>query len=391
MITAFRQKIGISLVLVGITISMFLNYFLPITYWTPFVMGLSCLLLCDRTTFEGTTYFNEIFKYILAFQLIMLCYFFLSFNEELAHQIKGKLLSFHLYIICLAFILMRTPSLRNVDFLPCLFVISSLVTILSSFCHFTGLIEMDRMINKENSILEVFTCNAAAFVNFSASLLLLCKSKKWLFPIYLIMIFLDFYVIMQSAKRSFFVSVLAVAILFLYKVKQLKKGLIISFITILLLVIFIPQIWDLAETFIERTIDGFSTVFFDKKSASVNWDDSASVRAWSQGLALQKFHSFGILNCLFGGGYYFWFFDNPLGESYLDMGLIGLFFYTYIVVYIPFKFYRKCSKDSSKELMFFFMALMNICIILTNNDPYNYINYTPICMIALFSYEKELI
>lgn len=90
MITAFRQKIGISLVLVGITISMFLNYFLPITYWTPFVMGLSCLLLCDRTTFEGTTYFNEIFKYILAFQLIMLCYFFLSFNEELAHQIKGN-------------------------------------------------------------------------------------------------------------------------------------------------------------------------------------------------------------------------------------------------------------------------------------------------------------
>lgn len=265
MITAFRQKIGISLVLVGITISMFLNYFLPITYWTPFVMGLSCLLLCDRTTFEGTTYFNEIFKYILAFQLIMLCYFFLSFNEELAHQIKGKLLSFHLYIICLAFILMRTPSLRNVDFLPCLFVISSLVTILSSFCHFTGLIEMDRMINKENSILEVFTCNAAAFVNFSAYLLLLYKSKKWLFPIYIIMIFLDFYVIMLSAKRSFFVSALAVAILFLYKVKQLKKGLIVSFITILLLVIFIPQIWDLAETFIERTIDGFSTVFLIKK------------------------------------------------------------------------------------------------------------------------------
>lgn len=77
--------------------------------------------------------------------------------------------------------------------------------------------------------------------------------------------FLDFYVIMLSAKRSFFVSALAVAILFLYKVKQLKKGLIVSFITILLLVIFIPQIWDLAETFIERTIDGFSTVFFDKK------------------------------------------------------------------------------------------------------------------------------
>lgn len=391
MITAFRQKIGICLVLVGITISMFLNFFLPVTYWTPFVMGLSCLLLCDRTTFSGKIYWNKIFKYILTFQLIMLCYFLVSFNEELAHQIKFKLLTFHLYIICLTFILMKTPSLRDLNYLPFVFVISSFLTLLSSFCHFSGLIEMDRMYNQENSVLEVFTCNAAAFVNFSSSLLLLYKSKKWLLPIYFVMIFMDFYVIMQSAKRSFFVSALAVAILFLYKVRQLKKGLIISFVMVFLLIIFIPQIRDLAITFIERTIDGFSTVFIDKKSTYVDWDDSASIRAWSQRVALQKLQSFGFFNYLLGGGYYYWFFDNPLGESYLDMGLVGLFFYIYIVVFIPLKFYNKCSKNSSNQLLFFFSALMNICIILTNNDPYNYINYVPICLIALYSYNNKLI
>ena len=391
MITAFRQKIGICLVLVGITISMFLNFFLPGTYWTPFVMGLSCLLLCDRTTFSGRIHWNKIFKYILTFQLIMLCYFLVSFNEELAHQIKFKLLTFHLYIICLTFILMKTPSLRDLNYLPFVFVVSSFLTLLSSFCHFSGLIEMDRMYNQENSVLEVFTCNAAAFVNFSSSLLLLYKSKKCLLPIYFLMIFMDFYVIMQSAKRSFFVSALAVAILFLYKIRQLKKGLLISFVMVFLLIIFIPQVRDLAITFIERTIDGFSTVFIDKKSTYVDWDDSASIRAWSQRVALQKLQSFGFLNYLFGGGYYCWFFDNPLGESYLDMGLIGLFFYAYIVVFIPLKFYRKCDKNNSNQLLFFFSALMNICIILTNNDPYNYINYVPICMMALYSYNNKLI
>lgn len=385
MFKSLRQDIGISLVFVGVTLSMFLNYFYPVTYWTPIIMLLSCLLLCDSSTLRSRIVWNHTFKMIVAFQIIMLFYFVVSFNEELAHQIKTKLLSFHIYVLALSLILMKTQSIRERDFLPCLFVMSGLLTIISSICHLGGIIELDRMYNKENSILEVFTCNIAAFANFSSALLLLSRFKKKFLLLFLVFSFLDFYVIMMSAKRSYFVSALVVAVLYLYKIKQLKKGIIYAGVLYLLLVMILPQVRELTMTFIDRTLDGFSTVFIEKKSQYVDWDDSASIRAWSQRIAVEKLNDFNFFNYLFGGGYYHWFFDNPLGESYLDMGLIGLFFFAYLVIYIPVKTYRYCSCKEYKLLFCIFISSMNISIVLTNNDPYNYIEYTPICMLAMCS------
>ena len=346
-------------------------------------MLLSCLLLCDKSTLKSTITWNKTFKMIVVFQVIMLFYFVVSFNEELAHDLKPKLLSFHLYVLSLSFVLMKTPTLRERDFLPCLFVVSGILTIISAICHFEGLIKLDRMYNKENAVLEVFSCNMAAFVNFSSSLLLLSRYKKKYILLFGVFAFLDFYVIMMSDKRSYFVSALVVAILYLYKIKKLKKGFLYTIVIYTLLVMVIPQVRELTMTFIDRTIDGISTVFIDKKSVHVDWDDSASIRTWSQRIAIKKFDTFNFFNYLFGGGYYYWFFDNPLGESYLDMGLIGLFFYVYIVVYVPLKYFMVCSSKMLKLLCCIFISAMNISIILTNNNPYIYMNYTPICLLAM--------
>ena len=140
----------------------------------------------------------------------------------------------------------------------------------------------------------------------------------------------------------------------------------------------------------DRTINGFSDVYVNKKSNVVDWDDSASVRAWSQMIALQKLSEFTLVNYIFGGGYLFHFFDNPIGESYIDMGVIGLFFYTYLIVYMPVKFFLRIDYTLKKQLFCFFVALMNISIILVNSDPYIYMTYTPLCMMAMFSYKKDI-
>ena len=161
---SIRQNLGICLIFCGVTTSMFLNYFLPIIYWTPIIMFLSCILLCDSTTFSCKPSFNKTFKSLLYFQLIMLVYFFFTFNEEEIH-FWNRNLSFHLYIIALIFVLSRTHSLKDRNFLPALFIYSSFLSAISAICHYTGLIELDRALNREDAILEVFTCNISSFIS----------------------------------------------------------------------------------------------------------------------------------------------------------------------------------------------------------------------------------
>lgn len=386
----FRQNIGICLVFTGVTTSMFLNYFFPVIYWTPFVMFLSCLLLCDKSILYSNIRWNKTFKSIVMFQIIMLLYFIFYFNESVAH-LWGKQLSFHLYIMFLAIILMRTRTLKERNFLPVLLIYSSILSFIAAFCHFTGLIEMERMLYMDKAVLEVFSCNIAAYINFIVCLLMLDGKKRLNTILLLVLIILDFYVIMQSGKRSYYISSLVVGIIYMYKMRCLKRGILLVSAIYLLLNFFIPEVREMSIQLIERTVDGFSTVYIDKKSTYVDWDNSASLRAWSQRMAIQKLDHFSFLNYIFGGGYLFHFFDNPLGESYLDMGIIGFCFYCYLIVIVPIRFFLKLGMKNKKELFCFFVALMNICICLVNNDPYTYIAYTPLCMIALFSYKSDFI
>lgn len=387
-ILSLRQNLGICLVFVGVTTSMFLNYFFPITYWTPIVMFLSCLLLCDSTTFTNKTSFNKTFKALFCFQLIMLVYFFFTFNEDEKH-FWNRNLSFHLYIITLLIILSRTPKLKERQFLPVLFIYSSLLSAIAAICHYTGLIELDRTLNQEDAVLEVFTCNIAAYISFITCLLLMKKRSLFLTVLIILVILLDFYVIMMSAKRSYYVSVLIVGLIYLYKIKKLKQGLTVAALLYIIMVALIPEVREMTVTMIDRTIEGFSTVYIDKKNTYVDINDSASIRAYTQRIALIKLENFSIINYIFGGGYLFHFFDNPLGESYIDMGIIGLCFYTYLIVIVPIRFFHRINFFDKNELFCFFVSLMNICIILVNNDPYTYLAYTPLCMMAIYSYKSD--
>lgn len=351
-------------------------------------MFLSCILLCDSTTFSCKPSFNKTFKSLLYFQLIMLVYFFFTFNEEEIH-FWNRNLSFHLYIIALIFVLSRTHSLKDRNFLPALFIYSSFLSAISAICHYTGLIELDRALNREDAILEVFTCNISSFISVISCLLLIEKKSLIRNTLIVLIIFIDIYVIMMSAKRSYYVSVLLVGLVYLYKIKKLKQGLLITAILYVIMIALIPELREMTMTMIDRTIEGFSTVYIDKKSTYVDVNDSASIRAYSQRLALMKLENFSVINYIFGGGYLFHFFDNPLGESYIDMGIIGLCFYVYLIAIVPIHFFLKINAIDKKELFCFFVALMNICIILVNNDPYTYINYTPLCMMAVYSYKKD--
>lgn len=378
-----RQNIGISLIFTGVTLSMYLKYFVSDVPLSPVIMLLSCVLLCDKDTFRNNMNWNRGFRFLFLFQLFMIFYLFLFFNDQSDTTIP-KQLSFHLYILALIFIFGHTPSLWNRNYIPYLLIISSLLSIVGLTCHLLDLFELDRMLHKgENSVLEVFTANIAAYASFICCMLMMEIKKKKEFLLLIIIIAIDLFVIIESGKRSYFVAVIASVMLYLYKKQRLGQGIVLLIVSILILFVFIPEFQEMVITIADRTISGFSDVYVSQSSVT-DWNDSASLRVFLQKQALQKFYDFNLLNVVFGGGYYCQFFDNPLAESYLDMGFIGLLSYFYIIVLFPFTYIIKFSSDDKKEILPFFLALMNICIIITNNSPYIYLAYTPICVMSMY-------
>lgn len=387
-----RQNIGMSLIFVGITISMFLNYFVPIIHWTPFIMLLSCILLCEKTTFRVETETNRTFKTLIFFQLLMLFYLVCFFNSE-ADAPWSKQLSFHFYILAIIAIFLRTPSLKERNFLPTLLVISSVLTIITALCNYFDLFELARRLvrigEEQNIVLEAFSANIATFVNFICCMLLLHQKQRLVSLLLIFLIIIDVYNIVQSGKRSYFVAMGGVAILYLYKCKNLIKGLAIASSVLVILFILLPPVQDAVFDMVERTITGFMKVYGDNESRVLDWDDSASIRVFLQERAMNNFLNFSILNLIFGGGYLCSFMDNPLVESYIDMGVAGLLLYVYTIILIPCVFFLRINQVHKVELFGFFLAFMNICICLTNNDPYIYLTYTPLCLIALYSYNQD--
>lgn len=305
---SIRQNLGLCMVFCGVTTSMYLNFFFRGMYFTQYILLLSCALLCDRNTFVTSSQTNKYFKMIIAFQIIMLGYLFFTFETKTITPYIRQL-SFHLYILVLSFILMRTPSLRERNFIPWIFGYSAILSIVSSVLHYLDLFEMERIVYGENFVLEVFTANIGAYINLICCLLSIRKDRTFLSKtVLIIFIFIDFYIITKSGKRSYFISALLVILFYLYKEQKMMAGLGICTVIYFILLLFIPEVQDITSTMMDRTINGFSDVYVNKKSNVVDWDDSASVRAWSQMIALQKLSEFTLVNYIFGGGYLFHFF-----------------------------------------------------------------------------------
>ena len=376
-----RYKIGLSLSIIGVTIGMLLNYAFPVMKWSPIIMFLSIALLFSKSMFRGTVKVNKFFVAILSFQIIMIAYLFITAKSP---TVLPKYLPFHLFVIFFSFVLMRNKEIKYVNFLPILFYFTSLLTIIAAVIVYLDLVAIDIQLRKEETILEVFTLDMASYANMIAGICLL-KGKSYTYRIIIyIFILIDIYVIIKSGKRSYFVSVVIAIIFYLYKNRLLFKGLGISGVVLIVLLLVLPQVRESTLEIINRTTDGFSTVYFSNKTQVYDENNSASIRKINQKKLLKDVdENFGIVHVFTGKGYLYAFIDNPLLESFLDMGIIGFIYYCYIILAIPFLFYKRIRKGNDFDLFLFLNSIVNITVIITNNNPYEYFVYTPACLMAM--------
>lgn len=385
-IKELRYKIGLSLSIIGVTIGMLLNYFLPVVTWSPIIMFLSVLLLLNGKILRLKPKLNRFFTAIIFFQLFMIICSILSDYSE---PVFYTYLFYHLYIIALAVVMIKNVELRTVNFLSTLFWLSSFVTIIAAVIAYFDLARLDIQMRRGEAVLELFTLNIASYANLIAGLCLIRgKTALYKLAIFIFML-IDFYVIVRSGKRSFFAAVFMSIFVYLYKYHCVIKGLLAGLAFVTFTFVAIPQVRMVTMEMVTRSVEGFRTVFASKSKA-YDYDeyDSATIRKYNKQVVYDDLeNNFGLLNVFVGMGYYYAYIDNPLLESYLDMGVIGFFYYVYLIIVIPFLFFKKIRGDDELSMFILLNTILNLTVIVTNYNPYQYFVYTPICLVAMRYYE----
>ena len=350
-------------------------------------MFISIVLLLSSSVFRGSLKINKFFMAILIYQLIMIIYLFTTADST----ILPKYLPFHLYVIVFSFILIKNRDIGKVNFLPILFVISSFLTIISAFVVYLDLVSLDKELRREEAVLEVFTLDMASYANLIAGICLL-RGKRFFYRVIIwIFILIDVYVVIKSGKRSYFVAIIMAVGFYLYKNRLLFTGLKFGIGLAVISFLLFPQVRDSTIEIINRTIKGFAIVYStNQKSPGYDENDSATIRKYNQKKLLKDVEeNFEIIHVFTGKGYLYAFIDNPLLESFLDMGLLGFFYYFYIILVMPFLFFKKTPKGNDFDMFIFLNSIVNITVIITNNNPYEYFVYTPACLIAMRYYNPK--
>lgn len=378
-----RIKIGICLALCGVPLAMLLNFLIPITPWSPIIMLLSALCLFDGFRNVGNTN-SRYLTIILLFQLLMLVYWFFDDKHEF------KYLSFHLFIIAFCFVIRNNEKIRECEYLTPLCIYSGTLSIIFAVLEYQGYFSFDfwyelGKVTASERTLEVFTANTAAYTNLVACLLLFDRENSKSTNIFLLLLCaVDLYVINYSGKRSFFVASVFSICYMLYKTKAYKYHLPQILVGLVLTIALIPQVQNSFVELFNNTVSGFLDVYRDK---TVEYDENSSsaIRAYNLAAALDDLKSYNITQLIFGKGYLAHFIDNPLFESYLDMGFMGILFYFIITVYIPIKTLFKNMVEDKYATLALLLVLMHTFICITNNNPYSYFAYTPAILLALYN------
>lgn len=377
-----RTEIGIGLALIGVPMGMYFNHLFPFIGWSPIFMALSVLLIMDYGNLLKFKFpsFCAMFFYIFLFQCLMLLYG--AFSERL----NSQFLSFHLYIIALIAGLSTQNKQYHKDLYVVCFFVSLITSFLGAFYIWDGMVTGEEawLLKQENSnyALESFTIANGALTNLVCAIFLLDK-KGWLKWLIWVAIGLDIYIVFMSGKRTpVFVAIIIVS-LYLYRRGMMLPNMWARYLKIFFLIVLGSTLLYISNTAVETVVDKFFENFYNGVLNILGIDDVSD----ATGSAISRFNSrvwaydyiekeFNFFNILFGAGYMTRWLDNPLLQSYLDMGFLGLVLYSYLVLIFPLK-----QLFSTKNQLVLFAALLclyNIVSTISSGHPYAYLKYVPV-------------
>lgn len=383
-----RRALGIALSLTGVPIGMYLNYVFPILHWSPVVMTIAAALTIHYGQFARRRLSSPspVICLILVFQILMICYGLMS------GRMSWQFFSFHIFIIAFA-VAVSSKRLDSEEIEKCIvltFLLSGLCTLLGSYYLWGGLLAGEeawhRRQDNPDYALEAFTASLGAITNLACALYIPRLRRALPLVVLLPIAALDVYIIVFAGKRTPILIAAAIVAIFLIKCLDIGnwKGIAAILISSLIAIsafLMIEPLRTQVESAATNIFFGIQNIFGFMHTSDET--GSGAMRYESRVWAYEHiFREFSLINYFFGSGYMTMWLDNPVLQSYVDMGVIGVLSYTLIVIVYPLTVAVK--RLQPHELFALSLCVYNILSCLSSGNPYQYFKYVPVIVLSAF-------
>ena len=344
------SEMGIGMSLISIPLGMIVKVILGNMLFGNLLMAVGLVLMFPYHRIKEGIKLNLLTGVILFIILAFIYYFLSDFDEPVYLIYLGVSLIFSMGI---------SLSKYEVDFSfdkTILFIwLFSLVTVLGGlYCFASGTLTIFSGMfdfNEEgDAIYDGLTMGSVCITQMISSFYFISKkeisSTKRICLFLLIII--DFVVTIMAFKRT--PLLIATLVIFYYLRRLGYLSMTPKKVFGILMVILIPVIYVLnnnevkeaVESIIEYTYEGISNLITGNHTGH-GLTNSTDIRIDNRDQALNMIAQFDVLEYMLGKGFMTFWFDMPLLQSYLDMGVIGfLLFFSYTVI-LPF--YAVFSKN----------------------------------------------
>lgn len=386
MIFKLRQ-LGLAVIIVGMSIGMYLNYFVSNIGWNSIIVFFAVLCLPNWNNLLRLRLptLNALYISLLLYQIICIAYLFLSpAPKEVPF---AQLLTMHLLII---FLVISFSSLKSEDLDYHKIInyswVLSLVCVMACFlCIVSGIWALEYAKTHDGSgYKSIFselgmgsTCTTYIICSF------FYNSKNWYSRFFVLVgIIMCIICLFAVNKRTPLIVTAAVVFLYMYRsckfsFKVKKKNLIISFIICILLTIVIQnkEILNFLNAVWEYSVNGIIDMFTGSTKSGMAAVERYKAKIWALNYIAENFL---FINYIIGGGYMVRWLDIPILQSYLDMGIIGfVFFVFYELIYPVNVMFSKWMKYRIIKFAFF-LNIYNILAIYTSGYPYVFAKWWPV-------------
>ena len=393
------SEMGIGMSLISIPLGMIVKVILGNMLFGNLLMALGLVLMFPYHRIKEGIKLNLLTGVILFIILAFIYYFLSDFDEPVYLIYLGVSLIFSMGI---------SLSKYEVDFSfdkTILFIwLFSLVTVLGGlYCFASGTLTIFSGMfdfNEEgDAIYDGLTMGSVCITQMISSFYFISKkeisSTKRICLFLLIII--DFVVTIMAFKRTPLLIATLVIFYYLRRLGYLSmtpKKVFGILMVILIAVIYVlnnNEVKEAVESIVEYTYEGISNLITGNHTGH-GLTNSTDMRIDNRDQALNMIAQFDILEYMLGKGFMTFWFDMPLLQSYLDMGVIGfLLFFSYTVI-LPF--YAVFSKNKKNDLVLFcgMLAVPSAICSLTSGHPYFHsiwMHISLLCFVLNANYENN--
>lgn len=383
------SEMGIALCLVSIPLGMIVKVIWGNMIFGNLLMALGLLMMFPYHRMRDGIRLNLQSGVMIFVILSFVYYIFSDFDEPVYLLYLGVTLSFSVGLSLSKY--GKDFSLDNTIRYIWLF---SLVSVLGGlYCFVSGKLSFLSGLldfNEEgDTIYDGLTMGSVCIMQIICSFYFISKDDNSLLERYLmfLLIILDFVMTLMAFKRTPLLIALVIIFYYLRRLGYLaltpRKVIcfILVFLAIMVYVISNSELSEAVATISENTFEGISSlVTGDHTGHSLT--NSTDVRIENRDAAFGMIAHFDVLEYMIGRGFMTFWFDMPLVQSYLDMGVIGLVLFAFYTVYLPlYSVFSKIRKNRIVLLCGMFAFPGAVCC-LTNGHPYFQSLWMPVSLLC---------